>query len=133
MQQGAQAANLAEKGRVGPLVERERLLRRVNANGALVVLVREAFDGNLRDLPLVGHESVLGDFRGAVGAVGAQDFNRLVDADDHGGVQEALEDAMATDVPLMSKELESAMASASIAFLKGIRMHLWRRRSLLFP
>jgi hypothetical protein len=92
MKQGAQAADLAEKGRVGPLVERERLLRRVNANGALLVLVREAVDGNLRDLPLVGHESVLSDFRRAVGAVGAQDFNRLVDADDHGGVQEALED-----------------------------------------
>jgi hypothetical protein len=84
------AANLAEKGGVGPLVERERPLRRENANGAFVVL---ANDDNMSDFPLVGAESVMSNLGGAIGAVVAQYVEGFVDADNRSGIQESLENS----------------------------------------
>jgi hypothetical protein len=87
------ATHLAEEGGVDPLVERERPLRRENANGAFVVLVRKANDDNLSDFPLVGDESIQGNLGGAIGAVVAQDVDGFVDAHDCGGIQESLENS----------------------------------------
>ena len=95
------ATHLAEEGGVDPLVERERPLRRENANGAFVVLVCKANDDNVGDFPFVSNKSIQCNLRGAVGAVLAQYFNCLVDADDSNGVQKSLEDGdgrSATDV-----------------------------------
>ena len=87
------ATHLAEEGGVDPLVERERPLRRENANGAFVVLVRKANDDNLSDFPLVADESIQGNLGGAIGAVVAQDLNSFFNGDDRDSVQESLENS----------------------------------------
>ena len=84
------ATHLAEEGGVDPLVERQRPLRRENANGAFVAL---ANDDNLSDFPLVGAESVMSNLGGAIGAVVAQDVDGFVDADNRNGIQESLENS----------------------------------------
>ena len=94
------ATHLAEEGGVDPLVERERPLRRENANGAFVVLVRKANDDNLSDFPLVADEGVMSNLGGAIGAVVAQDLNSFFNGDDSNSVQESLEngDGRSTNV-----------------------------------
>jgi hypothetical protein len=87
------ATHLAEEGGVDPLVERERPLRRENANGAFVVLVRKANDDNLSDFPLVADEGVMSNLGGAIGAVVAQDLNSFFNGDDRDSVQESLENS----------------------------------------
>ena len=76
-------SNLAEERRVDPLVKRVRFFSGVNANGALVVLVFHAGNGDEGNRELVGHQGVDGELGGAAGAVLAQGFNGLVDGD-HG-------------------------------------------------
>jgi hypothetical protein len=87
------ATHLAEEGGVDPLVERERPLRRENADGAFVVLVRKANDDNLSDFPLVADEGVMSNLGGAIGAVVAQDLNGFFNGDDRDSVQESLENS----------------------------------------
>jgi hypothetical protein len=78
------ATRLAEEGGVDPLVERERPLRRENANGAFVVL---ANDDNMSDFPLVGAESVMSNLGGAMGAVVALYVDGFFNGDDRDSVQ----------------------------------------------
>ncbi len=87
------ATHLAEERGVDPLAERERPLRRENANGAFVVLVRKANDDNLSGFPLVGDEGVMSNLGGAIGAVVAQDLNSFFNGDDRNSVQESLENS----------------------------------------
>ena len=84
------ATHFAEERGVDPLVERERPLRRENANGAFVVL---ANDDNMSDFPLVGAESVMSNLGGAIGAVVALDVDGFFNGDDRDSVQESLENS----------------------------------------
>jgi hypothetical protein len=91
---------LAKKWRIYPIIKWVRVFGGENSNGNFQILVRESSDVNLSYLPLVGDKSIVTMLTRATGAITAQNFNRMVNAQDLRIVQEPLKygDRSATNV-----------------------------------